>query len=220
MRRVVIESPFKGATKEDELANVAYAKACMLDSLRRGEAPFASHLLYTQVLDDSVPEDRELGIAAGFAFGVDVDASVFYVDRGVSEGMLRGAEAAGFADRSYEVRAADDAQGRAEAAAADLPLRAAWKRGYKTRALDDSIVHRGGWKCAAMHDPSGRRGIWYQERGDILAVQGGREGEFEAQIPIDRREHNLLTILSTSRWMIDDHGTRKGADVLAESVEP
>ena len=37
---VVIESPYAG----DVEANVAYAKRCVLDCLRLGEAPYASHL--------------------------------------------------------------------------------------------------------------------------------------------------------------------------------
>ena len=45
---VIIESPFKGNTPAEEAENIAYAKEVMRDSLYRGEAPFASHLLYPQ----------------------------------------------------------------------------------------------------------------------------------------------------------------------------
>jgi hypothetical protein len=57
-RLVIVESPFAG----DVAANLSYGRRCMADCLRRGEAPFASHLLYTQpgVLDDSLPEERQL----------------------------------------------------------------------------------------------------------------------------------------------------------------
>ncbi|WP_456298617.1 DUF7768 domain-containing protein [Brevibacterium antiquum] len=41
---MVLESPFAGDTP----TNLAYARAAMHDSLMRGEAPFASHMLYTQ----------------------------------------------------------------------------------------------------------------------------------------------------------------------------
>lgn len=69
----------------------------MVDCLRRHEAPFASHLLYTQpgVLRDSMEEERILGIAAGLAWGGWADATVVYVDRGISQGMRLGIEAAG-----------------------------------------------------------------------------------------------------------------------------
>lgn len=51
----------------------------MLDALDRGEAPYASHLLYTQMLDDTIPAERELGIKAGFAWGDGV-RRVYYSD--------------------------------------------------------------------------------------------------------------------------------------------
>ena len=85
MKLVVIESPLSG----DFGRNLIYAKLCMLDSLRRGEAPFASHLLYTQVLDDTDPESRDRGMTAGFAWGKKCDLRAFYMDRGMSGGMLR-----------------------------------------------------------------------------------------------------------------------------------
>jgi len=67
MRRVIIESPFagKGETASErmfeEYKNIRYLRACMRDCLLKGEAPFASHGLYTQegVLDDTIPEERE-----------------------------------------------------------------------------------------------------------------------------------------------------------------
>lgn len=81
-----MESPYAG---EVEL-NVAYARRCMVDSLRRGEAPFLSHLLYTQGLDDLVAEERKLGMEAGFAWGGVGEEVAFYVDRGISSGMVQG----------------------------------------------------------------------------------------------------------------------------------
>lgn len=85
-RRVILESPYAG----DVERNVAYAKACMRDCLARGEAPFASHLLYTQVLDDTKPEERTLGLLLAAAWGPKADATVVYVDLGVSHGMKLG----------------------------------------------------------------------------------------------------------------------------------
>lgn len=86
MRLVVIESPYAG----DVEANLRYARACLLDALRRGEAPLASHLLYTQVLNDDDPEERALGMAAGFNWNDCADAVVVYTDRGISAGMEAG----------------------------------------------------------------------------------------------------------------------------------
>jgi hypothetical protein len=100
VRRVIIESPFAGhgATPEERAADaerkLRYARACLADSLARGEAPLASHLLYTQpgVLDDAKPEEREKGIKAGFAWRCLAEATVFCVDLGMSPGMIAALE--------------------------------------------------------------------------------------------------------------------------------
>ena len=85
MKLVVIESPYAG----DVEANINYARACMADSLARGEAPIASHLLYTQpgILDDDTPAERDKGIAAGLAWARHAEMMVFYLDLGWSKGM-------------------------------------------------------------------------------------------------------------------------------------
>jgi hypothetical protein len=99
---VILESPYSG----DVDANVAYARRCLHDCLVRGEAPIASHLLFTQpgVLDDTIPEERAAGIAAGLAWVRVADATVVYTDRGVSPGMQHGICAAQRAGRPVEYR--------------------------------------------------------------------------------------------------------------------
>lgn len=97
---VYIESPFAG----DRKRNAAYLKACMLDSLKRGEAPFASHALYTQFLDDDVPEERALGIEAGLAWGAKAELTVVYIDLGISGGMKLGIDRALAEGRPVEQR--------------------------------------------------------------------------------------------------------------------
>ena len=102
MRLVIVESPYAG----DVARKQRYARACLADCLARGEAPFASHLLYTQpgVLDDKRPEERTLGIAAGLAWAVHASATVVYMDLGVSRGMEYGIRAALQAGRKVETR--------------------------------------------------------------------------------------------------------------------
>ena len=58
--------------------------------MEKGEAPYASHLLYTQpdVLYDELPQERQLGINAGYAWGSVCHYHVFYTDFGWSPGML------------------------------------------------------------------------------------------------------------------------------------
>lgn len=88
MRCVVLESPFAG----EVAANVDYARACVRDCLKRSEAVSASHLLYTQpgILADGVPQERMLGMEAGWEWIRRCDAVVVYTDRGISDGMKRG----------------------------------------------------------------------------------------------------------------------------------
>ena len=100
---VTVESPYAG----DIDANTTYARRAYHDCLvNRGEAPFASHLNYTQpgVLDDTVPEERKAGIEAGLAIGKLMSCSVFYVDRGFSSGMVWGLRAALEAGRPIAFR--------------------------------------------------------------------------------------------------------------------
>lgn len=86
MRLVIIESPFKENLFQRWL-NKRYARACLKDCLLRGESPLASHLLYTQVLNDQDPEERKMGIEAGLAWIKHADVMAVYVDRGISGGM-------------------------------------------------------------------------------------------------------------------------------------
>lgn len=83
MQNVMIESPYAG----DVERNVDYARRCLLDSLRQGEAPNAGHLLYTQVLNDCNESERALGICAHMAWLRHSSKVVVYVDLGVSSGM-------------------------------------------------------------------------------------------------------------------------------------
>ena len=85
-KTVIIESPYAGDTGRNE----KYVKRCILDSLKRGEAPFASHAIYTQVLDDTISDERKMGMNAGFAWLVKSDCTAVYHDYGVSNGMMEG----------------------------------------------------------------------------------------------------------------------------------
>jgi hypothetical protein len=102
MIRVIVESPFAG----DEEENLRYVRACMRDCLLRGETPFASHALYTQpgVLRDDVPEERKLGIEAGFAWRDAAAKTVVYTDLGTSSGMEAGVQDAEAKGRPVEYR--------------------------------------------------------------------------------------------------------------------
>lgn len=102
MRLVVIESPYAGEVER----NLRYLRAAMRDCLLRGEAPFASHALYTQqgVLDDFNRVERAHGIAAGFMWGQQAHATVVYSDLGVTDGMRAGIANAESFGRPVEYR--------------------------------------------------------------------------------------------------------------------
>lgn len=99
MRMVISESPYAG----DVERNVRYARSCLARRLSLGEAPFASHLLYTQpgVLDDGNALERQHGI---LAIGAREDRTVVYTDLGISTGMGQGIAAAEDAGRPVEYR--------------------------------------------------------------------------------------------------------------------
>lgn len=115
MKRVVIESPYAGShgsdcvctsCKMEVLRNIDYLRACMADCFARGEAPYASHALYTQpgVLRDHDKDERKLGIEAGFEWGDLAKLRVVYSDLGVSNGMNLGIERARRINQPVEYR--------------------------------------------------------------------------------------------------------------------
>ncbi len=103
MRLVIVESPYAGFTTN----NTDYARAAMVDSIRLGEAPIASHLLYTQpgILKDGVETERELGIALGLAWREVAELQVFYTDLGWSPGMIKAFKQCLKEKRKFELRA-------------------------------------------------------------------------------------------------------------------
>ncbi len=92
MRRVIIESPYAAETAEGIERNLRYLRACTRDCIKRNEAPYASHMLYTQpgVLNDRDPVERTLGISAGLIWKDVAHCTVVYTDLGVTVGMEKG----------------------------------------------------------------------------------------------------------------------------------
>lgn len=103
IKLVILETPYAGNVN----ANVAYARRCLKDCADRGESAQASHLLFTQVLNDKHPGERALGIALGLAWRRVADYSVFYTDRGWSRGMLDALLSAVDESRHVKLRALD-----------------------------------------------------------------------------------------------------------------
>ncbi len=83
MTPIILASPYAG----DRQRNLAYAHDCMLHSIKLGEAPLASHLLYPQILNDDIEEERALGIECEWRWLDLCKEIVVYDDLGVSRGM-------------------------------------------------------------------------------------------------------------------------------------
>ena len=104
---MIVESPYTETDRAPILKlNVKYARDCVKDCLLRGDAPFASHLLYTQegVLFDRNKDERALGINAGLFIGLRADATLVYTDFGISIGMRMGIDSAKAVGRKIEYR--------------------------------------------------------------------------------------------------------------------
>lgn len=99
---VIVETPYAGDIEK----NLRYVRACMRDCLLRGEAPFASHALYTQdgVLKDEIEEERMHGIHAGFAWRQAAKKTIVYTDLGTSRGMQYGIDHANTLGHPIEYR--------------------------------------------------------------------------------------------------------------------
>lgn len=104
---VIIES----GTEEEIKRNVQYAILALRDCLLRNEAPFASHLLYTQVPGKGFVSDndedcigRDAAIDAGLKWGSKADKTVVYQDLGVTNGMKYGIKKAKEEGRPIEYR--------------------------------------------------------------------------------------------------------------------
>ncbi|MBA59639.1 MAG: hypothetical protein CMQ40_10790 [Gammaproteobacteria bacterium] len=88
--RVIIESPLSASNGRTMAENRLYGLECVRDCVERGEAPIAAHLLLPLVLDDTKPEEREIGMACGFSWYSVADKLVVYTDFGTSSGMQQG----------------------------------------------------------------------------------------------------------------------------------
>lgn len=174
-RLVILESPYAG----DVERNVAYARRALADSLRRGEAPIASHLLYTQpgVLDDTVPAERRLGIDAGLAWGRVADATVMYADLGITPGMQQGIDRAAAEGRVVEVRHLD-------AQEQDAPLAVDLSPTYGP-TTNRVVIDRG-------HVPA----VTVGADGDLLAHVDGNVIPVPETVPDERLRVDVLAYLA------------------------
>ena len=89
---VVVESPFKATPYYTQEQHRLYLLHCVADCIRRGEAPFASHIILPEVLSDDDEYERAMGIRCGYSWGKHADLVAVYGDLGISPGIKSAVE--------------------------------------------------------------------------------------------------------------------------------
>lgn len=105
MKRVMIESPYRATEGRSIADNLSYAEEAMRDSLKRGEAPFAMHLLYPFYLDDRKTDERARGISCGLSWSQAAELVAVYCDFGITHGMIMAIKQAKARGITVELRA-------------------------------------------------------------------------------------------------------------------
>lgn len=84
MKIIYVASPYAG----DIQKNTEFAKRACRHVMNEGHSFFAPHLLYPNLLDDSQPRERQLGIDMGLAMLEHCDELWCYGER-ISHGMMQ-----------------------------------------------------------------------------------------------------------------------------------
>lgn len=69
-----------------------------------------------------------------------------------------------------------------------------------------------GWECISMHDPSGRRGIWFRvsNQNSTIEICAGREGDdWYSKIEVGKTISifdicSMVDCLSVGSWMLNN----------------
>lgn len=81
-RLIYIASPYAG----DIAGNTRFAIRCCQFAIQRGYTPIAPHLIYPQMLDDTIPEQRKLGLALGYRL-LEACSEMWVCGERISNGM-------------------------------------------------------------------------------------------------------------------------------------
>ena len=84
MKKVFVCSPYRGDIDKNTKAAREYCKI----EIMQGNAPFASHLMFPQFLEEDNPADREKGIRAGLEIMRACDELHVYGEK-ITEGRSR-----------------------------------------------------------------------------------------------------------------------------------
>ncbi len=101
---VIIECPYgtEDASMRDQYAR--YAKKCLQDSLKRGEAPFAGQLFYSSLLNDHVQAEKDVGLVSHMSWIAVADIVAVYTDMGLSTSMQMAINVAIIKNKRIEYR--------------------------------------------------------------------------------------------------------------------
>ena len=91
---------------------------------------------------------------------------------------------------------------------ADVNAAIAWVEGVGVAPEDPHATIHNNWRCVSMHDPDGRRGVWYQwDKATLtLTVRGGREGDDAVRTIYGADAVALEHVLSYGAWMQEEFG--------------
>jgi hypothetical protein len=89
MRFVTVELPYAARDVAGIDANTEYRRRALRDCILRGESPLPGRALYmlAGVLNDADGDERAFAALADLAWAPLADATVLYVDRGISDNM-------------------------------------------------------------------------------------------------------------------------------------
>lgn len=168
--RVFVASPWRAEVAAGRAANRARALAACREAVCAGHAPFASHLLFPQFLDDADPAERAAGMRAGLAFVAACEEVWVYGP--VTEGMA--AEIAEARRLGIPVVFKDGPEG---GASDGIEEREDGTRGDdgEARAVGDGARRRVGAPAGDGRDGAERRGP--DARPQRLADELAREDE-------------------------------------------
>lgn len=83
MKKIYVVSPYAGEVKKNVANAISYCKYVMA----QGYMPLASHLYFTQLTDDNVPEERRAGLNMGLELLAMCDEAWVFYDNRISSGM-------------------------------------------------------------------------------------------------------------------------------------
>lgn len=84
---VMIECPYGTEDPAKRELYERYAKMCLKDSLRRGEAPFAGQMFYAKLLNTHVAPEKDVGLVSHMSWIAVADIVAIYTDLGISPSM-------------------------------------------------------------------------------------------------------------------------------------